>query len=245
MITRHSWAFALAFVLALKMAHAQVSVALPLCAVDCRAEALLQSSCFQTDARCLCISRGYMESATECVRRVCNDADREQAEQYAVENCRANGIAISLPPLSSSATRSATAPASATRTGQATTSASGASATAPGASRTQSGSTTSTGGAGPSDTAVGASDSVGGSSTNVGAIAGGVVGGVVAVAAIILGIWLYKREQRKKMGMLAPLPPGVEVQPDPDSQGIWTGENAYSWNPRKEARDVQGGVPDR
>ncbi|KAK6541420.1 hypothetical protein TWF694_007231 [Orbilia ellipsospora] len=84
-------------------------------------------------------------------------------------------------------------------------------------------------------------------SSNVAPIVGGVVGGVVALVALgILGFWLMKREKRKKMEMEMAgggLPQKPPVVADANNQGIWTGDNAYSWNPQTNTHDIQGGMP--
>ncbi|KAF3913759.1 hypothetical protein AA313_de0208941 [Arthrobotrys entomopaga] len=84
-------------------------------------------------------------------------------------------------------------------------------------------------------------------SSNVGPIVGGVVGGVVALVALgILLFWLMKREKRKKMEMEMAgggLPQKPKMEADANNQGIWTGDNAYSWNPQTNTHDIQGGTP--
>ncbi|KAJ6264928.1 hypothetical protein Dda_1081 [Drechslerella dactyloides] len=221
----------LLFVPLFPTATAQVTVAVPLCAVNCLADALLQSSCPQTDTRCLCQSTRYVSAAIDCIREACNALDIRQAEQYATENCRASGVVLSIPG-SSSTTAGASSTTFATRTTASTTSTSADSNTTGGtaARETGSGSTTS-----------GAAANGSGSSTNMGPIIGGAVGGVAALALIILGVMLVMRERRKKMAMAA----SSSSEPPSNSQSIWTGGNTYSWDPHRDVRDVQGGVADR
>ncbi|KAK6349550.1 hypothetical protein TWF696_005834 [Orbilia brochopaga] len=236
--------------------EAQASVAVPFCAVNCLSDALLQSSCFQTDVRCLCQSSGYVTAVADCISEVCNELDQKQARQYATENCRSNGVALSLPGASSTSTGTATSESTTTSAGSTTTSATGS------VSTTLSTTTTSVGdvlgASAPSGTpaaketgsdqnsAQGASNG-GGGSTNTGAIVGGVVGGVGAIALILVGTWLVMRERRKRMAMATSLPstaPEV-AQPDMNSQSIWTGDNTYSWNPQRDGHGIQGGIADR
>ncbi|KAJ6260825.1 hypothetical protein Dda_5057 [Drechslerella dactyloides] len=82
-------------------------------------------------------------------------------------------------------------------------------------------------------------------STDTGAIVGGAVGGVAAIAFVLL-VWLLIRERRKRAAVEAALPPPPPMQPNLNSQSIWIGENAYSWNPQTSAqgaqREVQSGM---
>ncbi|KAK6350557.1 hypothetical protein TWF718_003747 [Orbilia javanica] len=231
-------------------AEAQVSV-VPLCAQPCISVGLGQTSCPQTDIRCLCQSSGYIDTVTTCVRSLCNQSDRESAFNYSKDTCSSVGIEVSIPGVSST---SRTTAVSATGAGAPTTTNTNASSTSSvrSASQTQTTasttetSTTNQSESGLTDTPTPAS-SGGSNSTPVGAIVGGVVGGVVAlVAVVMIGIWLLKREKRKKLEMqiaAGNLPPKPPMQPDPNSQGIWEGGNAYSWNPQTNVHDVQGGVP--
>ncbi|KAJ6255789.1 hypothetical protein Dda_9470 [Drechslerella dactyloides] len=72
-------------------------------------------------------------------------------------------------------------------------------------------------------------------STNTGAIVGGAVGGIAAIAFALL-VWLLIRERRKRAAVEAALPPPPLMQPNLNSQSIWVGENAYSWNPQTSAQ---------
>ncbi|KAF3178462.1 hypothetical protein TWF225_010119 [Orbilia oligospora] len=240
----------LVILVSLFTAQAQDSV-LPTCAQPCISVGLGQTSCPQLDVRCLCQSSGYISTVTTCVRSLCNESDRQRAFDYSKDTCSSVGIEVSIPGIGStslSTVRSATGAATPTSTNP------NASSTSPGgsASRTRPPSSTTETSAGnqtgsdSADTSTPASNNSG-SSAPVGAIVGGVVGGVVAlVAVVILGTWLLKREQRKKMEMqlaAGNFPPKAPKQPDPNAQGIWEGNDAYSWNPQTNVHDVQGGVP--
>ncbi|KAK6506784.1 hypothetical protein TWF481_005244 [Arthrobotrys musiformis] len=242
----------LVLLLQILTAQAQVFV-LPTCAQPCISVGLGQTSCPQTDTKCLCQSSGYIDTVTTCVRSLCNQSDRERAFDFSKDTCSSLGVDVSIPGVSSTSTRSVI---SATGAGAPTTTNTGASSTTLTGSATASRSQASSDAtetlaengntSNPTNTSTPAS-SDSGSSTPVGPIVGGVVGGVVALAAVvILGIWLLKREKRKRMEMqiaAGTLPAKPAMQPDPNSQGIWEGSNAYSWNPQTDARDVQGGVP--
>ncbi|KAK6534872.1 hypothetical protein TWF281_006171 [Arthrobotrys megalospora] len=234
--------------------HAQTDVnVLPTCALPCISVGLSQTSCSQTDVRCLCQSSGYIDAAATCIRSLCNEADRLRAYNYSKDTCSVVGIDVSIPSISSSTASSVSSATglsmpTATDPGAAsTTSTNSASRTRPSSDAAE----TSTGnqnGSNSSGTPTpGSSNS--GSSAPIGAIVGGIVGGVVAiVAVVILGVWLLKREKRKKMEMQLQiasgnLPPKPPMQADANSQGIWDGNNAFSWNPQTNVHDVQGGVP--
>ncbi|EPS39718.1 hypothetical protein H072_6490 [Dactylellina haptotyla CBS 200.50] len=168
------------------------------------------------------------------------------AAQYAISNCALVGIQVSIPGFTSTATSASATGASRTPS---TTSAGAATTTGTGGSASSS----SLGSETPASNSEGSSGnptsapSGGGSSTNVGAIVGGVVGGIVVLAALgILGFWLLKRERRKKLEMetaMGGVPPKPPMAADPNSQSIWTGDNTYSWNPQTNTHDVQGGTP--
>ncbi|KAF3915616.1 hypothetical protein ABW21_db0208261 [Orbilia brochopaga] len=227
----------LLYILRFPTAEAQASVALPLCAVNCLSEALLQSSCFQTDTRCLCQSRGYIDASVECIDQVCNALDRKQAYQYSQENCKAAGIVLSLPGSSSTTTGAST---STTSTSASTTSASNKDATTTSDTQIAKETGTSTG-------ATPAAQTGSSSSTNIGPIVGGVVGGIAVIALILVGVWLVMRERRRRrFAMGTPLPSTPAAQPDMNSQGIWTGEGAYSWNPPQGGlNEHHGGIEGR
>ncbi|EGX43142.1 hypothetical protein AOL_s00215g751 [Orbilia oligospora ATCC 24927] len=181
----------LVILVSLFTAQAQDSV-LPTCAQPCISVGLGQTSNSTT--------------VTTCVRSLCNESDRQRAFNYSKDTCSSVGIEVSIPGISStssSTVKSATGAATPTPTNP------NASSTSPGgsASRTRPPSSTTETSAGnqngsdSADTPTPASNNSG-SSAPVGAIVGGVVGGVVAlVAVVILGTWLLKREQRKKMEM--------------------------------------------
>ncbi|KAK6523081.1 hypothetical protein TWF281_002504 [Arthrobotrys megalospora] len=62
------------------------------------------------------------------------------------------------------------------------------------------------------------SNSGNGSSSNTGAIAGGVVGGVVAIAAIVGGIWFYRRRKQPKAAPVPDHTSSMDERP-PELQG--------------------------
>ncbi|KAK6521734.1 hypothetical protein TWF506_001937 [Arthrobotrys conoides] len=224
--------------------NVQVPV-LPTCAQPCISVGLGQISCPQLD------SSGYIDTVPTCVRSLCNESDRERAYDYSKNTCSSVGIDVSIPGISSTSAnsiRSATGAASSTVTNTdapSTSSAGSASRTRPPSSITE----TSAGNQNGSDStdAPTPTSNNSGSSTPVGAVVGGVAGGVAAIVAVVmLGTWLLKREQRKKMEVqiaAGDFPPKPPMQPDQNSQGIWEGNNAYNWNPQTNVHDVQGGVP--
>ncbi|KAF3932055.1 hypothetical protein ABW20_dc0104899 [Dactylellina cionopaga] len=266
----------------------------PTCAYSCLPLGLQQTTCSETDIRCLCQSRGWIDTVATCIRSACSAADAESAGLYSRNECAAFGISVSISPASSTTSGgggvSVSTPAQAlTITGGAVDStaiavgghagagsqtslstsvatpassgggaASQSSSSAPSSHTSTSGSSSNgnsggnsagdSGGSGSSPSpAPSGGGSGGGSSTNVGPIVGGVIGGVVALAALgVLGFWLMKREKRKKMELEMAgggLPAKPPMAADANNQGIWTGDNTYSWNPSTNTYDVQGGTP--
>ncbi|KAF3936137.1 hypothetical protein ABW19_dt0200768 [Dactylella cylindrospora] len=75
-------------------------ITLPLCAQDCISDSLQETNCTSTDTTCLCQSTGYIDILTDCVRGACEGNELQQAEDYAVTICAANGIDVTIPPSS-------------------------------------------------------------------------------------------------------------------------------------------------
>ncbi|KAK6524181.1 hypothetical protein TWF694_005841 [Orbilia ellipsospora] len=80
-------------------------------------------------------------------------------------------------------------------------------------------------------------------SNNTGIIAGSVIGGIaVVVIGGLAGYWLISRERRMRGAEGSKPTAQPDMRPDPNNQSIWNGNEAYSYNPNKDARDVTGGM---
>ncbi|KAF3905016.1 hypothetical protein AA313_de0203962 [Arthrobotrys entomopaga] len=80
-------------------------------------------------------------------------------------------------------------------------------------------------------------------SNNTGIIAGSVVGGIaVVIVGGLAGYWLISRERRMREGGGSKPAAQPDMRPDPNNQSIWNGNEAYSYNPNKDTRDITGGV---
>ncbi|EPS39485.1 hypothetical protein H072_6621 [Dactylellina haptotyla CBS 200.50] len=196
----------------------------PLCSVDCFADSLLQSSCPQTDKKCLCESTRYLDAALECIQMACKGNDLQQAYKYWITTCESVSVPVSIPGLTST---TSTIKWSATISVESIVPTSVEPHTTS-AIQTETVATT-------ESTAL-PDTNTDNNKTPIGLVAGGVAGGVAVVAALLGGFMLFRRMKRKQpMGYSEETSTKPFARPDPNSQSIWTGEESYSWKPTPSA----------
>lgn len=242
----------------LRAAQAQSLDSLPQCSLQCISSGLTQTNCGALDVVCICQTPGFFEQVTPCILQACTADEVRAALELAPEICFQAGATLGVPGASSSTSQSlpSTSRTSTTTTPARTTPPSDDtnSSPTPGPNRTSrsqsTGTSTSDPGSKPTDGSETSGDTPEESgreskAASGGIIAAGVLGGVIGIALIVGLVWFLRWRRKKRLAggneshegasqpmSNIPIPPPAPI--DTTSQGIWTGDAPYSWDPARQ-----------